>query len=235
MRTLAMQALGKTDGMRRVAGAFALACVCVVAVAADMSPDALVRNTTEEVLTIVRNDKDIRAGNTAKVAQLIEEKVAPHFDFVRMTRLAVGRPWREATPAQRETLVKEFRTLLVRSYSAAFTGYKDISVEFRPYRPGSDENDAAVQTVIKLPGGAAPLSVDYDMGKTPEGWKVYDVRVAGASLIINYRNLFAQEIQQSGIDGLIKSLIDKNNANVAIDPKTLEPKTSARTATEPKK
>jgi len=92
-----------------------------------------------------------------------------------------------------------------------------------------------VQTIIKLPGGAAPLSVDYDMGKASDGWKVYDVRVAGASLIINYRNLFAQEIQQNGIDGLIKSLIEKNSANVTIDPKTLEPKTSAKTPAEPKK
>jgi len=229
MRTPSRQEIG------RGIVAFVLACTCVIAAAAEGSPDVLVRNTTEEVLGIVRNDKDIRAGNTAKVVQLIEERVAPHFDFVRMTRLAVGRPWREATAAQRETLVKEFRSLLVRSYSAAFTGYKDISVEYRPYRGSSDESDATVQTIIKLPGGAAPLSVDYDMGKASDGWKVYDVRVAGASLIINYRNLFAQEIQQTGIDGLIKSLIEKNGANVTIDPKTLEPKTSAKTPAEPKK
>jgi len=212
-----------------------MACACVMAAAAEVTPDVLVRTTTEEVLTIVRSDKDIRAGNTAKVVQLIEEKVAPHFDFVRMTRLAVGRPWREATAAQRETLVNEFRTLLVRSYSAAFTGYKDITVEYRPYRGSSDDSDATVQTLIKLPGGAAPVSVDYDMGKTPAGWKVYDVRVGGASLIINYRNLFAQEIQQSGIDGLIKTLIEKNSSNVAIDPKTLEPKTGAKASGETKK
>jgi phospholipid transport system substrate-binding protein len=230
MRTPGRQATG-----RGILVAFMMACASVLAAAAEPSPDVLVRNTTEEVLTIVRSDKDIRAGNTAKVVQLIEEKVAPHFDFVRMTRLAVGRPWREATAEQRETLVNEFRTLLVRSYSAAFTGYKDITVEYRPYRGSSDNSDATVQTIIKLPGGAAPLSVDYDMGKTPGGWKVYDVRVAGASLIINYRNLFAQEIQQSGIDGLIKSLKEKNNANVAIDPTTLEPKTGAKTSGEPKK
>ena len=228
MRTPGRQATG------RGIVTLVMACAGLMAAAAEPAPDVLVRNTTEEVLTIVRNDKDIRAGNTAKVAQLIEEKVAPHFDFVRMTRLAVGRPWREATAEQRETLVNEFRTLLVRSYSAAFTGYKDITVEYRPYRGSSDNSDATVQTIIKLPGGAAPLSVDYDMGKTPEGWKVYDVRVAGASLIINYRNLFAQEIQQNGIDGLIKSLKEKNSANVAIDPKTLEPKTGAKASGEPK-
>ncbi len=180
--------------------------------AEELAPDALVRKTTEEVLTIVRDDKEIRAGNVEKIVQLIEEKVAPHFDFPRMTRLAVGRPWREATAAQRETLIKEFRTLLVRSYSAAFTAYNGITVDFRPYKPKAGDTDATVQTSIKLPGGAPPMSVDYDMGQTKEGWKVYDVRVAGASLIINYRNLFAQEVQNGGIDALIKSLKDKNIA-----------------------
>jgi len=187
--------------------------------AEEVPPDVLVRKTTEEVLTVVRNDKEIRAGNTSKISQLIEEKVAPHFDFERMTRLAVGRPWREASPAQREALIKEFRTLLVRSYSAAFTAYTGIAVEYRPYKMTPGETETTVQTLIKLPGGAPPMGVDYDMGNTPEGWKVYDVRVAGASLIINYRNLFAQEVQSGGIDGLIKSLVDKNSGKVATAPK----------------
>ena len=179
--------------------------------AQDVSPDVLVRQTTEEVLAIVREDKDIRSGDVAKIVQLIEQKVAPHFDFERMTRLAVGRAWREASQEQRATLVKEFRTLLVRSYSAAFTAYTGISVEYRPYKPTPGETEASVQSLIKLPGGAAPMAVDYDMARTPQGWKVYDVRVAGASLIINYRNVFAQEIQSGGIDGLIKGLIEKNS------------------------
>ena len=196
-----------------------LACFSGIVPAADeVAPDALVRATTEEVLTIVRNDKDIRAGDVSKIVKLIEEKVAPHFDFTRMTRLAVGRPWREASEAQRETLIKEFRTLLVRSYSAAFTAYTGITVEYRPYKMDSGEPETTVQTLIKLPGGAPPITVDYDMGKTPQGWKVYDVRVAGASLIINYRNLFAQEIQNGGIDGLIKSLVDKNSGKSPLPP-----------------
>jgi phospholipid transport system substrate-binding protein len=189
------------------------------ALAEDVPPDVLVRKTTEEVLTVVRNDKDIRAGNVARIVQLIEEKVAPHFDFERMTRLAVGRAWREASPAQREALVKEFRTLLVRSYSAAFTAYTGIAVDYRPYKLTPGETETTVQTLIKLPGGAPPMGVDYDMGSTPDGWKVYDVRVAGASLIINYRNLFAQEIQNSGIDGLIKSLVEKNSGKIPPAPK----------------
>lgn len=182
------------------------------------SPDVLVRNTTEEVLTIVRNDKDIKAGKVDRIVNLIEEKVAPHFDFVRMTRLAVGRAWRDATPAQREALIKEFRSLLVRSYSAAFTAYTGVSVEYRPFRFNPGDTEATVQTLIKMPSGAEPISVDYDMALTPNGWKVYDVRVASASLIINYRNLFALEIDRGGIDGLIKSLVNRNSANANTAP-----------------
>jgi phospholipid transport system substrate-binding protein len=181
-------------------------------------PDVLVRNTTEEVLTIVRNDKDIKAGKVDRIVDLIEEKVAPHFDFPRMTRLAVGRAWRDATPAQRDTLIKEFRTLLVRSYSAAFTAYTGVTVEYRPFRFNSGDTEASVQTLIKLPDGKESIAVDYDMALTPNSWKVYDVRVAGASLIINYRNLFALDIDRGGIDGLIKSLVNKNSANAKPAP-----------------
>ena len=204
--------------VRRWAVATLFGWSCLTAAAEDVTPDMLVRKTTEEVLTVVRNDKDIRAGDVGKIVQLIEQKVAPHFDFERMTRLAVGRPWREATPAQRETLIKQFRTLLVRSYSAAFTSYTGIAVEYRPFKANAGDTEASVQTLIKLPGGAPPITVDYDMGHTQDGWKVYDVRVAGASLIINYRNMFAQEIQNSGIDGLIKSLIEKNSSKEPTPP-----------------
>ena len=192
--------------------AIVMACsTATYARAENVPPDVLVRKTTEDVLTVVRSDKEIRSGDVERIVQLIEEKVAPHFDFQRMTRLAVGRAWREASPPQREALVKEFRALLVRSYSAAFTAYTGIAVEYRPYKMNPGETETTVQTLIKLPGGAPPMGVDYDMGSTREGWKVYDVRVAGASLIINYRNLFAQEIQSGGIDALIKSLVDKNS------------------------
>ena len=199
--------------------AIVMACATATyARAENVSPDVLVRKTTEDVLTVVRSDKEIRAGDVERIVQLIEEKVAPHFDFQRMTRLAVGRAWREASPPQREALVKEFRALLVRSYSAAFTAYTGIAVEYRPYKMNPGETETTVQTLIKLPGGAPPMGVDYDMGSTREGWKVYDVRVAGASLIINYRNLFAQEIQNGGIDALIKSLVDKNSGKTPPAP-----------------
>jgi len=195
--------------------AAAVALTATAVRAQTVAPDVLVKKTSEEVLNIIRSDKEIRAGNTARISQLIEEKVAPHFDFNRMTRLAVGRPWRDATPEQREALTREFRTLLVRSYSAAFTAYTGIAIEYRPHRMKAGDTETIVQTLIKLPGGAQPIAVDYDMESTPDGWKVYDVRVAGASLIINYRNLFAQEIQAGGLDGLLKSLVEKNKARPA--------------------
>lgn len=204
---------------------FMQAAYCVVAVviaaaamparAQAVGPDVLVRKTSEEVLDIIRSDKEIRAGNAARIAQLIEDKVAPHFDFNRMTRLAVGRAWRDASPEQRKALSSEFRTLLVRSYAAAFTAYTGIAIEYRPHRMNPGDSETIIQTLIMLPGGAQPITVDYDMEKTPDGWKVYDVRVAGASLIINYRNLFAQEIQNGGLDGLLKSLVEKNRAKPA--------------------
>lgn len=205
---------------RLVQAAFCVLAATVAFPAAEaraqtVAPDVLVKKTSEEVLNIIRSDKEIRAGNTARISQLIEEKVAPHFDFNRMTRLAVGRPWRDASPEQREALTREFRTLLVRSYSAAFTAYTGIAIEYRPHRMSAGDTETVVQTLIKLPGGAQPITVDYDMESSPDGWKVYDVRVAGASLIINYRNLFAQEIQAGGLDGLLKSLVEKNKARPA--------------------
>lgn len=178
-----------------------------------LGPDELVRQTVDEALTILRADKDVQAGDTGRIAELMEEKIVPHFDLVRMTRLAVGRPWREATRDQRQALIVEFRTLLVRSYAAAFTFYKGISVEVKPLRKGREDKEATVSSVIRLPGGGEPISVDYDMLQTDTGWKVYDVRIGGASLVINYRNVFAQEIQKGGIEGLLKNLAERNRTS----------------------
>jgi phospholipid transport system substrate-binding protein len=178
--------------------------------AQSQGPDALVKKTVEDLLNIIRSDKEVQAGNVERIAKIMQEKVAPHFDFPRMTRLAVGRSWREATAEQREALIKEFRELLIRSYAAAFTFYKGIAVEYKPFRMNDGDQEATVNTVLKLPGGAQPIAVDYDMAQSDGAWKVYDVRIDGASLVINYRNLFSQEIQRGGIEGLLKSLQDKN-------------------------
>jgi phospholipid transport system substrate-binding protein len=196
----------------------AAALMLVPPALAQTAPDALVKSVAEDVLRIVRQDKQLREGDTSRMAQLIEEKIVPHFDFERMTRLAVGRNWREATPEQRKTLVDEFRTLLVRSYSAAYSTYNHIVVEVRPLKVQPEEDDVQVKSQIKLPGGAPPVNVDYSMVKNSDAWKVYDVSVDGVSLVTTYRSTFAEEVRKGGIDGLITSLKDLNTAKAAPKP-----------------
>ncbi len=178
--------------------------------AASPPPDQLVKQTIDEVLAIIRSDEQVQSGDVARIAEVMEEKIAPHFDFPRMTRLAVGRPWRDATPEQRRALVNEFHNLLIRTYASAFSMFNAISIEYRPLRMEEGATNAKVNTLIRLPGGAQPIGVDYAMKLKDDGWKVYDVTVAGASMIINYRNLFSEEIQRGGLDGLLTSLQEKN-------------------------
>jgi phospholipid transport system substrate-binding protein len=179
-----------------------------------LAPDVLARSVTDEVVKILRTDKELTAGNQKKVAEIIETKVAPHFEFTSMTRLAMGRNWKQATPEQHRALSQEFRTLLVRTYTTAFTQYKDQTIEYRPVKLAPGESDVVVKSLIKQPSGQ-PVSVDYRMEKTDTGWKVYDVKIEGISLVENYRNTFNSEVQRSGIDGLIKSLADKNKSSQA--------------------
>jgi phospholipid transport system substrate-binding protein len=141
---------------------------------------------------------------------LVEAKVLPNFNFTRMTRLAVGVPWRQATSAQQQSLTNEFRTLLVHTYTSAFTQYRDQVIEYRPLKLQSSDSEVVVRSVIKQTNGADPIDVNYSMEKTDQGWKVYDVAIAGVSLVQNYRSTFNAEIQKSGIDGLISTLAAKN-------------------------
>jgi phospholipid transport system substrate-binding protein len=177
--------------------------------AADIPPDVLAKTTTEEVLQILRANKDIRS-DPKRVTELVEAKVLPNFDFNKMTRLAVGKGWRQATPEQRETLVTEFRNLLVRTYGSSLTQYKNETVEFKPFKMEPDATDVTVKSQINRANGGQPIAVDYSMEKTPGGWKVYDVTVEAVSLVTTYRGSFADEVQRSGIDGLIASLQQKN-------------------------
>lgn len=181
---------------------------------ADVAPDALARSVTDEVLAIVRADKELQAGNPQKVAQLIESKVLPHFDFLQMTQLAVGRNWRQTSPEQQKVLVEEFKTLLVRTYATAFMGYRNQTIEYRPLRMATSDTDVVVKSLIKQPAGQ-PIAIDYSMSKAAGVWKVYDVKIEGISLVENYRNTFNSEIQRSGVDGLIRVLTDKNKALAA--------------------
>jgi phospholipid transport system substrate-binding protein len=176
---------------------------------AQEAPDALVKRVAEDVLATIRSDKDLQAGNQAKVKQLIETKLAPHFDFARMTALAAGRNWRSANPEQQQQLTDQFRTLLVRTYSGALTGYRDNTMDYKPLRMNPSDSEVIVRTEVRRPG-QAPVQIDYNMAKTPEGWKAYDVVVAGVSLVTNYRDEFNDIVRSSGIDGLVKALDTKN-------------------------
>jgi phospholipid transport system substrate-binding protein len=179
--------------------------------AAQESPDALVKRVTDEVLTIIKSDKDLQAGNPNKVAQLAEAKVLPHFDFERMTRLAVGRNWREASDAQKQALVKEFRTLLVRTYSNSLTAYRNQTIEVKPTKLAAADTEATVRTQVIQPGGPS-IPIDYSMQKADGGWKVFDVVIDGVSLVTTYRGSFSEQIQKGGVDGLVKALAERNRS-----------------------
>lgn len=186
------------------------------ALAQDLAPDALVRSVSSDVLEIVHKDKDIQSGNIAKAVALAEAKVLPHFDFVHMTRLALGRDWRKADARQQAALTDEFRTLLVRTYSKAFIEYRDQTIEYKPLKMQPTDTDVRVRTLVNQPAGR-PIQIDYDLEKGDKGWKVYDISVAGVSLVTNYRSSFAQEISLGGVDGLIASLRAKNKAAATTD------------------
>ncbi|MDQ1314075.1 MAG: hypothetical protein QG662_184 [Pseudomonadota bacterium] len=173
--------------------------------ASDIPPDVLARSTTQEVLAILKQDKDLRSGNQAKVYQLVEAKILPNFDFNRMTQLAVGKHWPRATAQQKQALVTEFRNLLVRTYSSSLTAFTDQTVDFKPMTMKPGDTDVTVRTEIRQPGGQ-PIPINYSFYKTAFGWKVYDVTIDGVSLVTNYRSSFAGTIRQDGIDGLIRTL-----------------------------
>lgn len=177
--------------------------------AQEVAPDVMLSAVTSEVIAIIKQDRDFQAGRPVKVARLVETKILPLFDFMRMTRMAVARNWRVASPAQQTTLTEEFKTLLVRSYSTALSTYRDQVIEFKPLRIAPDVTEVTVRSDVRQPGRER-TTIDYDMEKTPAGWKVYDVKIGGASLVTTYRETFADQVRDGGVDGLIKSLSDRN-------------------------
>lgn len=185
---------------------FFMACGAVHAQTTD--PEVLMKTVTEEVLQILREDKSIQSGNRQKAVKLIEDKIAPHFDFVRMTGLAVGRGWRQGNATQQKALTEEFRTLLIRTYANALTGYTNETVTFKPTRQTGGE-EVTVRSQINKPG-ARPIPIHYSLARSADGWKVFDVAIADVSLVTNYRSTFAVEVDKGGLDGLLKSLQEKN-------------------------
>src|SRR5882672_3942679 len=189
---------------------FLLVLLPALAQAQTATPDVLVKTITDEVTAMIKKDKDIQAGDTKKAAELIESKIVPHFNFTRMARLAMGRNWRSATPEQQKEIASEFKTLLVRTYSTALTNYREQRIDYKPLRAKADDNEVTVKSDVKQSGSSQPVTIDYEMEKTDNGWKIYDVKVGGVSLVTTYRDTFASEVRDHGIDGLIKSLATKN-------------------------
>ena len=179
------------------------------AFAQELAPDALARKSIDEVLAVIRSDKELQNGNPKKLHALVEEKILPHFDFNRMTRLAVGRNWAQASDAQKEALTREFQTLLVRTYSTSISQYRNQTIDVKPAKIASGDKDTVVKTVVNQPGGQ-PIPIDYAMERTDKGWKVYDVMVDGVSLVTTYRGSFNEQVQKGGVDGLVKTLADRN-------------------------
>jgi len=184
------------------------ALVFSAALADEPAPDVLIRGIADDVIAAIKRDVKL-TDSPARVASLVEAKVLPHFDFARTTRIAMGANWRRATPEQQERLTLEFRTLLVRTYSTALVNFRDQVIDVKPLRAKPEDVQVTVRSEVRQQG-AQPMSIDYDMEKTPDGWKIFDIRIAGASLAATYRDTFAEVVRNHGVDGLIEQLSSKN-------------------------
>lgn len=189
--------------------------VCLVAgsgaAVAEVSADELVKQTAEDVLSTIKSDKDIQAGNQQKIFALAEEKILPNFDFDRVCRMVLGKNWKSASPEQQAAFQKEFRSLLLRTYATALGKYKNQVIEYKPLRAEPGAKNVSVKTQILQPGGQ-PIAVDYSLVKGDSGWKVYDIVIESVSLVTNYRSQFSNEIRTNGLDSLNKKLAEKNKA-----------------------
>jgi phospholipid transport system substrate-binding protein len=194
-------------------GALALSAVTLLSApawAADEAPDALIKRISGDVMAAVKADPAIQAGDINRIVALVDSKIMPSVNFSRMTSSAVGRYWRQATPAQQKQLQDEFKTLLVRTYSGALGEVKDQTVSFKPLRARAEDTDVVVRSEVR--GRGEPIQLDYRLEKTPDGWKIYDLNVLGIWLVETYRTQFAQEISAKGLDGLIETLSQRNKS-----------------------
>jgi phospholipid transport system substrate-binding protein len=189
--------------------AFATSVLAAPAPAANEAPDALVKRISADVIDTVKADKDIQAGNRNKIMGLVEAKILPYVDSQKMTSLAAGRFWRQASPDQQKQLADEFRTLLVYTYSGALSQIRNETVEFKPFRADPADNEVEVRSQVNMTRGE-PITLNYRLAKSPSGWKIFDINVLGAWLVETYKGTFASEISKGGVDGLIKKLHDRN-------------------------
>ena len=189
--------------------AFSAFAVAAPAPVGNEAPDVLVKRISNDVIETAKADKDIQAGNIKKVTELVDSKILPYVDFQRMTALAAGRFWRDATPAQKTALSNEFRTLLIHTYSGALSQIKNETVEFKPMRNDPADTEVEVRSQVNVQRGE-PIQLNYRLAKGPSGWKIFDINVLGAWLVETYKGTFATEIGKGGIDGLIKKLAERN-------------------------
>jgi len=172
------------------------------------SPESMIKTVTGQVLDQIKSDASIKNGDINKITQVVNEKILPYTDFRRTTQLAMGRAWRQATPQQQTQMVEQFKMLLIRTYSGALSQVRDQTVQFKPFRADPGATDVVVRSVVMNNG--QPVELDYRLYKTAQGWKVYDLNVAGAWLIQAYQQQFAEKINQGGVDGLLQFLTQRN-------------------------
>jgi len=197
---------------RRLAGAFALACAVLAAPAAWTEPhDArrIVEEVTSHMLGVIAHHRDELRADPGRIHALIDEHLIPHLDFDRMSRLVLGKYWRQASEQQQQTFIEQFRRLLVRTYGTALIEYSGEQIHYLPSRPGSQADRVVVRTSVEQAGGF-PIPIHYSMASSNGTWKVYDITVDGVSLVMNYRTSFSSEIRTHGIDGLIAALEQRN-------------------------
>ena len=180
------------------------------------TPDGLIKSVVSDVMTSVKSDPKIQKGNIPRVVDLVDKKIVPYTDMRRTTEMAMGPNWKKASPEQQTQLVSEFRTLLIRTYSGALSQLRDQTVQYKALRASPDDQEVVVKTVVL--GRGDPVPLDYRMEKTPTGWKVYDMNIMGVWLVEAYRNQFANQISQNGIEGLIKFLQERNKQLASAKP-----------------
>lgn len=199
--------------MKKILQMILMLCVVMISniSSANVSADMFVKTIADDVITILKKDKDLQS-DPEKVYALAEDKILPNFNFDRVSRLVLGKNYTKATKEQQDAFQKEFRTLLIHTYASALSKYRNQVIEYKPLREISDPNQVVVKTLILQPGGQ-PLGVDYSLEQTGDTWKVYDIVIEGVSLVTNYRGQFSAEIRQGGIDGLIQRIGEKNKSN----------------------
>lgn len=204
---------------------FALLCLFIAssASAQQEAPDALIKRISQEILELAKTDQQIQAGNQQRIMEMVQTKIIPHVDFQRMTAMAAGRFWRQATPEQQSALTTEFRLLLIHTYSGAITQIRNQKLDFKPFRAEPDDTEVEVRISIVQPRGE-PMQLNYRLEKTTNGWKIYDVNILGAWLVEAYKGSFAAEISKGGFDGLIKTLADRNRRLAVVPPKPADGK-----------